>query len=1104
LVQNSIETMSGEAPGTVCLQCGAPILNAAPQGLCPKCLVGMGLSLIGRPAASEAGALSAPTPLLAGNPRRFGDYELLHEIARGGMGVVYRARQISLNRMVAVKVLLFGRFASDTFVKRFRAEAEAAASLQHPNIVAVHEVGKHDGQHYLSMELVEGRDLGQLVHEKPLPPRQAAQLLKTIAEAVEYAHCRGVLHRDLKPSNVLIDAAGQPRVTDFGLAKRFAPTTEAPNALPQPGEQSSVSSVQTADLTLTGQVLGSPNFMPPEQADSRRGAFSAASDVYSLGAVLYHLLTGRPPFLADTLEQTLSQLIHREPVAPRLLNSAIPRDLETICLKCLEKVPARRYATAVQLAEELGRFLRDEPILARPIGRAGRLARWARRKPALSASLALLHLVLGLGLAGIVWQWRRAETNAADAHFKAERARSAEAEATEQLWRSLVQQARAERRTGEAGQRHRALEAVTRAAAIQTSLELRNEAIAALVLPDLNFAPLWTIPYTVPVTDFTPSLTHFAVATASGRIRMFRASDAREENPFPAIGAGWAQQFRFSPDARFVAASYTTGSNVLWEVETRTQVLSWAPGRLAGQFSPDSRRLLTGGSGLVRCLSIPDGRELWRQQVGPRLWGLVVHPRQKYFACFFEGSRHVELRNLDSGELVRSLAHPSPAGILTWSPDGNRLVVGVENGWIYSWDADSEIAPESWKAQDDAVVSLTFAPSGQWLVSSAWDGMVRFWSWPGRSLAVMAHGYTMQAPRFDSDGRRLAGLLKGPVLGQFEVTPSIGFRRFPVALGERRGAWSLDVSPDGKLVAAGYTDGVRLFDFATGRELAFQPAGQCRSAIFMPDGNGLVTSGPPGLAHWPIERMTAAGGVRFGPRQVIRDDLTFIFASMTADGRWVAAADFGHGRVAVYEVNHPTNRFELKNHPDIQHVAISPDGRWVASGTWNGRGIKIWDVSSRQLVKELEMGRAAGVFSPDNRFLVTGSDRIQVWEVGTWREIYHTDREAAFVGLGALTPDGRILAIIRDRRAVQLLEADTGRVLADLEAPGGIPISWVRFTPDGTSLLALEWTRGIQVWDLRRLRTELAALNLDWEMPASPAGNEVARRPKVVEPAPKP
>jgi hypothetical protein len=287
-----------------------------------------------------------PAPHAAlGTVRYFGDYELLEEIARGGMGVVFKARQVSLDRVVALKMILAGQLASPADVQRFRAEAKAAANLKHPNIVAIHEVGEHEGQRYFSMDYIAGRSLAQMVRENPLPAARAARYVQAIAEAIAYAHRQGTLHRDLKPSNVLIDETDRPHVTDFGLAKRLG---------------------SDAGMTLTGQVLGTPSYMPPEQAAGRPEQVGPVSDVYALGALLYELLTGRPPFRAESVFDTIMQVIHTEPVPPRLLNPKVPRELDTISLKCLEKDPQKRYAGAQELADDLGRFLAGEPIHARP------------------------------------------------------------------------------------------------------------------------------------------------------------------------------------------------------------------------------------------------------------------------------------------------------------------------------------------------------------------------------------------------------------------------------------------------------------------------------------------------------------------------------------------------------------------------------------------------------------------------------------------------------------------------------------------------------------------------------------------------------------------
>ncbi len=310
--------------------------------------------------------------------RVFDDYELLGEIARGGMGVVYRARQRSLNRLVALKMLRPTSVADNGDVRRFRLEAEAVAQLDHPNIVPIHEVGEHDGFSYFAMKLIEGTSLARRPPGPAADPRAAARIVATVARAVHHAHQRGVLHRDLKPSNILIDTEGQPHVTDFGLAKRIEGDPE---------------------LTQSGAILGTPSYMAPEQASGQRKAVTTATDVYGLGAVLYALLTGRPPFQADSVLETLDRVRHEPVVPPSGIGRHVDRDLETICLKCLEKEPERRYGSALELAEDLRRFLELEPIKARRPTLWDRSLKWGRRHVALVAGAFLVLLLIAGGLA---------------------------------------------------------------------------------------------------------------------------------------------------------------------------------------------------------------------------------------------------------------------------------------------------------------------------------------------------------------------------------------------------------------------------------------------------------------------------------------------------------------------------------------------------------------------------------------------------------------------------------------------------------------------------------------------------------------------------------
>jgi TolB-like protein/Flp pilus assembly protein TadD/predicted Ser/Thr protein kinase len=382
----------------VCRKCGAEIFADAPEGLCTACLFETGLDLLARPSVGadddcgsvenveSSDANAAPHVRKAPRPAKtladFGDYELLEEIGRGGQGVVYRARQKSLNRTVALKVIGLGHWATQAHLKRFRLEAGAAASLEHPCIVPIYEVGERDGSCYFSMKFVEGGQLDEVVRREPMPIRRAVELIAKVARTVHFAHEHRILHRDIKPGNILLDARGEPHLTDFGLARLVE--TES-------------------TVTRTMEVLGTPSYMAPEQAVGNNAAVSSVTDVYGLGAVLYQLLTGYPPFAGGTTFETVRLVLDTNPRKPRLWNSKLDRDLETICLKCLEKDPKRRYSSALALAEDLERWLKHEPILARRTGVFARGRKWVRRNPT-SALLAASLVALAAAASWIVWK----------------------------------------------------------------------------------------------------------------------------------------------------------------------------------------------------------------------------------------------------------------------------------------------------------------------------------------------------------------------------------------------------------------------------------------------------------------------------------------------------------------------------------------------------------------------------------------------------------------------------------------------------------------------------------------------------------------------------
>ncbi|HMO66227.1 MAG TPA: serine/threonine-protein kinase, partial [Verrucomicrobiota bacterium] len=554
-----------------CPGCGARLPADAPEGLCPACLLARALE---PPPAAEADApteTSVPaTPFTGTRLRYFGDYELLEEIARGGMGVVFKARQVSLNRLVALKLISAGALATADLVKRFKAEAEAAAALSHPHIVPIHEIGEHGGQHYFSMGLVEGPNLKERLSGRPLPVEEAAALAATLARAVHHAHQRGVLHRDLKPGNVLLDPEGRPHLTDFGLAKLVQ---------------------KDSTLTHTHAVMGTPAYMAPEQARGETREVTTAADVYGLGAVLYETLTGSPPFAGGTSVETIRQVLDQEPRRPSVFNPKVDRDLETICLKCLEKEPGRRFASAVALAEDLDRWLRHEPIRARPITTPERVKKWVRRRPAIAAlgALSLVSLV-ALAVGSTIAAWR-------------------------------IQQGREELRqnlyASEMGQAFAALDSGD----VRRVRELLDAQPPAL--RGFEWRHLWGQSRTQEVATFDPGSTYGCAVSPDGRylasmadkLSLWDLLSRQKLVTRGEVAPGGADDLTFDPHSRMLAVAMTGSDQVrLWNLETlqlMEPVLELdAAGAHGVAFSPDGRWLAAAG-GLRYGDGVPGDAKVW-------------------------------------------------------------------------------------------------------------------------------------------------------------------------------------------------------------------------------------------------------------------------------------------------------------------------------------------------------------------------------------------------------------------------------------------------------------------------------------------------------------
>ena len=671
-----------EAPKIqACRQCGAPLGDRALVGFCPRCMLAAGVpERLAEPSAAEPPSSESFIPIGQNRLGTFGDYDLLEEIAHGGMGVVYKARQISLNRVVAVKMLLLGPLASQETIERFHREAQAAASLKHANIVTIYEVGEVQVQPFFAMDYIEGQDLARLVRHGPLPARQAAQYVCGIADAVHYAHQHGILHRDLKPANVLIDLDDQVRITDFGLAKRIE---------------------EESTLTLTGQALGSPNYLSPEQAAGRHHTVGPPSDVYAIGAILYELSTGRPPFLAQSIQETLLQIRDHEPVSPRLLNHTTPKDLETICRKCLEKEPRNRYSTASELAEELRRFLAGKPIHARPLSPVAVAWRWCRRRPAIAAlGSALLLSLLGVAVVSAVAAVRIAKSREAE---QREGYYNRIALASSLIAKGDSQ--RAKETLVECPERYRHWE--WGHLLLRCHQEILSIAGHTDVKMDLNLE-FRTVVHHIQDIQFSARGTHLATLGRDGSVKVWNPADG--QRLFAVGGTNHpATAIAFSPAKEQLAIAFADRTLELWDTST---------------WKRESSVRLEGESALQFSWS-PDGSRL--AAISPQAFTVVQAP-----SCALSSRRQT------SQEISSAV----------FTADGKRLVVqtGAE-ARLYDPNGREELGIVRAPAQPG--VSLFVDPLGQRWVTIDSDGVVTLWQDAERALRL----HTIQGLQLSSAAR---------------------------------------------------------------------------------------------------------------------------------------------------------------------------------------------------------------------------------------------------------------------------------------------------------------------------------------------------------------
>jgi eukaryotic-like serine/threonine-protein kinase len=1006
--------------------------------------------VLGQDPSATPGA-SEPTHI-----RYFGDYEITRELARGGMGVVFLARQISLNRPVALKMILAGQLANDTDVKRFYTEAEAAANLDHPGIVPIYEVGQHAGQHYFSMGFVEGQSLAQKLAGGPLPPREAAALMVKVAETIEYAHQGGVIHRDLKPANILLDRAGNPRVTDFGLAKKLE------------GD---------SGLTGSGQIMGTPSYMPPEQAGGHRGEVGRAADVYALGATLYALVAGRPPFQAATAMDTVLQVINDEPVPPRRLNPSVPRDLETSILKCLEKEPVKRYASASALAEDLRRYLAGEPILARPVGPPERAWRWCRRNPIVAGAVGLVAAALVVAaVLSLLYADRQTRLATSESLRADEQTRhSAEqAKAAASLKAALSQSNRLLAiRNFDRGQA--AFEKAQIGPGLLWMIESWRSAVEAgdLIWQHAARANLaaWRPHYprlkavfshTMPVggAAFSPDGRTVISCSEDGTAQLWDATSGKSIGPSLRVGSLFPD-VGFSPDGKTAWTCTDDGAPGLWDATTGEPV--GLPLSLPPQFHRLAHAIEAGGKIVLVGSEVNADNVAWRwdtatgKPIGPPL----THHGHIYFAVFSPDGRIILTASDDgtarfwdtvTGQPIGPpLKRPGGFRSAAFSPDGKTILTDIREGTTQLWDAATRQPIGLPLKRPGGFRTATFSPDGKTIVTGSLDGTAQLWdAASGQPIGLpMRHEGQVRAVAFSPDGKTI-------LTGGSDNTGRLWDAATGTVLSflEHQGpAFHIAFSPDGKSLLTGSLDGtVRLWDAKIDQPVSrvLEQHVGVAGVMFSPDGKTILTDRLDGTARlWdaatgepiatPFEQLGWASALAFSP-----DGKTFYSAARSKTARLRDSAT----ALPIGPI------FPLQD--EVNAVAFSPDGKILMTGTNDGT-IRLFDVSTGTLLGSplTQPGVIFGVaFSPDGQTILAGgeSGALQLWDVATRTRLGRPFPYPGAVMDVAFSPDGQTILTGGEDKTARLWDVATRTLLVpSLSHPNRV--GGVAFSPDGKTIL---------------------------------------------------